>query len=92
MRQEIRALFNSKHTHIFIAAFKAFIESGREDAEFGKFLEWFIDGGSKTEINGNVWDTLGIDRSTRDAGVVHKKIDYLVELEKLYSMEIQKAA
>lgn len=89
---EIRALFNSKHTHIFIAAFKAFIESGREDAEFGKFLEWFIDGGSKTEINGNVWDTLGIDRSTRDAGVVHKKIDYLVELEKLYSMEIQKAA
>lgn len=89
---EIKALFNSKHTHIFIAAFKAFTESGREDAGFGKFLGWFVDGGSKTEINGKSWDELGMDRSTRDSMVVHGKIDYLVELEKLYFMEAQKAA
>ena len=75
---EIRKLFNSKHAHIFVAAFKAFTESGRNDTEFGRFLEWFVSGGSETEIDGKVWDILGVDRSTRDAGVVHTKVDYLV--------------
>ena len=40
--KEIRTLFNSKHAHIMVAAFKAFTESGHEDNDFGKFLEWFI--------------------------------------------------
>lgn len=50
--KEICTLFNSKHAHIFVAAFKVFVESGHEDKEFGKFLEWFINGGSETEIDG----------------------------------------
>ena len=75
---EIRKLFNSKHAHIFVAAFKAFTESGRNDSEFGRFLEWFVSGGNETEIDGKVWDILGVDRSTRDAGVVHTKVEVLV--------------
>lgn len=90
--KEIRALFNSKHTHIFVSAFKAFTELGYEDSEFGKFLEWFAIGGSETSIDGNTWDELGVDRSTRDASVVHKKIDYLVALMGQYFKEIKKAA
>lgn len=89
---EIRKLFNSKHAHIFVAAFKAFTESGRNDSEFGKFLEWFVNGGSETEIDGKVWDILGVDRSTRDAGVVHTKVDYLVALMGQYFKEASKAA
>ena len=89
---EIRKLFNSKHAHIFVAAFKAFTESGRNDTEFGKFLEWFVNGGSETEIDGKVWDILGVDRSTRDAGVVHTKVDYLVSLMGQYFKEASKAA
>lgn len=89
---EIRKLFNSKHAHIFVAAFKAFTESGRNDSEFGKFLEWFVNGGSETEIDGKVWDILGVDRSTRDAGVVHTKVDYLVALMGQYFKEVSKAA
>lgn len=89
---EVRKLFNSKHAHIFVAAFKAFTESGRNDAEFGKFLEWFVNGGSETEIDGKVWDILGVDRSTRDVGVVHGKVDYLVALMKQYFKEIKEAA
>lgn len=89
---EIRKLFNSKHAHIFVAAFKAFIESGRNDTEFGRFLEWFVSGGSETEIDGKVWDILGVDRSTRDAGVVHTKVDYLVALMGQYFKEASKAA
>lgn len=89
---EIRKLFNSKHAHIFVAAFKAFTESGRNDTEFGRFLEWFVSGGSETEIDGKVWDILGVDRSTRDAGVVHTKVDYLVSLMGQYFKEASKAA
>ena len=90
--KEIRGLFNSKHTHIFVAAFKAFTESGWKDAEFGKFLEWFVNGGNETEIDGKTWNMLGVDRSTRDVGIVHGKINHLVALMELYAKEIQKAA
>lgn len=75
--KEIRTLFNSKHTHI----------SG-----FGKFLEWFVNGGNETEIDGMSWNELGADRSTRDTSVVHKKLDYLIALMELYFKEIRKAA
>ena len=91
-KKEIRALFNSKHAHIFVAAFKLFLESGYEDAEFGQFLEWFVNGGGETTINGKSWEVLGIDRSTRDTGVVHGKIDYLNALFRRYFSEVKKAA
>lgn len=90
--KEIRTLFNSKHTHIFVAAFKTFTEMGHKDSEFGKFLEWFVNGGNGTDIDGKSWNELGADRSTRDTGVVHKKLDYLVALMGLYFKEIRKAA
>ncbi len=90
--KEIRGLFNSKHTHIFVAAFKAFTESGWKDAEFGKFLEWFVNGGNETEIEGKTWNMLGVDRSTRDANTVHGKISHLMALMERYAKEIQKAA
>lgn len=89
---EVRKLFNSKHAHIFVAAFKTFTESGRNDAEFGKFLKWFVNGGSETEIDGKSWDVLGVDRSTRDVGVVHGKVDHLVALMEQYFKKVSKAA
>lgn len=90
--KNIGALFNSKHAHIFVAAFKTFVESGHEDKEYGKFLEWFVNGGSETEIDGKTWDVMGTGRSTRDVNVVHGKIDYLVALTGQYFREIRKAA
>lgn len=90
--KKIRALFNSKHTHIFVSAFKAFAESGKKDVEFGKFLNWFVDGGNGTAIDGKTWEMLDTERSTRDSGVVHGKIDYLVALMDRYFSEIWKAA
>lgn len=90
--KDIRALFNSKHAHIFVAAFKAFTESGHEDPEYGRFLGWFVNGGNKTEIDGKTWDILNEDRATRDTGVVHGKIDYLVALFRKYFMETRKVA
>lgn len=89
---EIRALFNSKHAHIFAAVFKEFTGSGHEDTEYGKFLEWFVNGGNRTEIDGKTWEMWEADKATRDAGVVHGKIGYLTALVKRYFEKTEKAA
>lgn len=89
---EIRALFNSKHAHILVAAFKAFTESGYEDKDFGKFLEWFVNGGNKTVIDGKSWETWNENKATRDTNIVRGKIDYIVALFQKYFEEIRKAA
>ena len=81
---EIRELFNSKNGYIFVAAFKAFNKSGREDKDFGRFLHWFINGGNNTEINGKTWMELDGKHCTRDNSVVHGKLDYLVALTNEY--------
>lgn len=90
--KEIRGLFTSKNAYIFVAAFKVFTELGKKDEEFGTFLNWFLNGGNKTEISGKSWDELDADRATRDSSVVHGKLDYLVALTKQYFIEIREAA
>ena len=90
--KEIRSLFNSKNASVFVTAFKTFTESGRKDSEFGKFIEWFMNGGNKTEIDGKTWDMLNTSHSTRDTGTVHGKINYLVALVEMYSDKFQKVA
>lgn len=91
--EEIRALFDVKHTHIFVAAFKAFGEMGMADKEFGGFLRWFVNGGHGIGIDGKTWNELNDrNRSTRDSGVVHGKINYLVALFERYSEETRKIA
>ena len=90
--KETRALFNSKNASVFVTAFKAFTESGMEDTAYGKFLEWFVSGGSETEIDGKSWDILDASHSTRDTGTVHGKIGYLVTLIEKYSDRFQKVA
>ena len=89
---EIRELFNRKNGYIFVATFKAFTELGREDKEFGKFLHWLITEGKDTENNGKTWTELDIDRSTRDSGTVHGKLDYLTALVKQYFTEVKNVA
>lgn len=85
--KEIRALFVSKNSSIFTAVFKRFTESGRKDAEFGKFLEWFVNSGNTTRIGNTTWETLNTNHSTRDVKTVHGKIDYLLALAEQYFKE-----
>lgn len=88
-----KALFDVKHTHIFVAVFESFTELGRNDRDFNDFLNWFVNGGNKTVINGKTWSDLNdTSRSTRDTNVVHGKLDYLKTLIKQYFEEIIKAA
>lgn len=91
-KKEIRGLFNSKHSHIFITVFKRFLELGYEEKEFKKFIEWFTNGGNQTEIDGTTWEILNENKATRDTAVVRGKIDYIVALFGKYFTEIKKAA
>ncbi len=89
---EIKALFDSKNAHIFIPAFKAFVESGRKDEDFSGFLKWFVNGGNKTEVDGKIWDDWNLNKSSTDVNVIHGKIDHLTALIERYAEEIKKAA
>lgn len=84
---KIKGLFTNKNAYIFVAAFKEFSELGREDKEFNKFLNWFLNGGKDTKINGKSWEDVDLDHSTRDNGTVHGKLDYLVALVNQYFAE-----
>lgn len=91
--KEVKALFDVKHAHILIAAFKAFAESGYEDKEFENFLKWFINGGNKTMIDGKTWEELNAaSHSTREKNIVLGKFNYLVALIGQYAKENRKAA
>lgn len=91
--KEIRTLFDVKHTHIFVAAFKAFVEMEKTDKEFSGFLQWFVNGGKETMIDGKTWNELNDkNRSTRDISIVHGKLDYLVALFGQYFKEARRAA
>lgn len=90
---EVKALFDVKHAHIFIAVFKKFTELGRNDKEFNEFLSWFMNGGSETKIDGKTWGDLNdASHSTRDKNIVRGKLEYLKTLIKQYLEEIKKAA
>lgn len=92
---EIKELFNIKHAHIVVATFKRFVELGNDVKDFGKFLEWFVNVGNETEIDGrtwNEWNNQDIHRSTRDSGVVLGKLNYLVTLMDQYYEGLRRAA
>lgn len=89
---EIKALFDSKNAHIFVSAFKIFVESGWKDEDFSGFLKWFMNSGNKTEVNGKIWDDWNLNKASTDVNVIHGKIDYLTALIERYAEEIKKVA
>lgn len=89
---EINILFDSKNAHIFVPVFKAFVESGRKDKEFEDFLQWFMNGGDKTEVDGKIWADWNLNKASTDVTIVHGKLKYLTKLIDQYSKEVKKAA
>ncbi len=89
---QMKELFTSKHAHIFIAAFKAFTESGGKDKEFGEFLDWFVNDGNRIEIDEKSWKEWDSDRSTRDTAIVQGKLNHVVKLMEQYFKALKKAA
>lgn len=81
---EIRNLFVQKNAHIFVTAFKDFTDLGYSDSDFNSFLHWFAAEGMRMEIDGYTWDNIEENGGTMDAGMVRRKINYILEAAKLF--------
>ena len=75
-----KVLFNSKDCFIWITLFDKFANYGLDDAEFGRFLEAFINGLKDNEVDGKLFDTVDEIGSTKDKTVVATKLHILETL------------
>lgn len=79
-----KVLFNSKDCFIWITLFDKFANYGFDDAEFGRFLEAFINGLKDKEVDGKLFDKADEIGSTKDKAVVATKLHILETLMKEY--------
>lgn len=78
--KEVAKLFGSKDSFLWFALFSDFVKFGLEDKMFIDFLLSFIDKLHSKEIKGVTFDTLSDRKSTKDKGIVIKKISHLKKL------------
>lgn len=78
-------LFTSKESFIWITVFNKFKTLGIDDEKFAEFLTNFINNEmGNVEINGATYNELEGNKSTKDKGLVTKKINHLIALMNNY--------
>ena len=75
--EQTKVLFNSKDCFIWLTLFNEFINYGLDDAEFGKFLDAFVDGLRQKEVNGKFFDLVDSTGSTKDKSIISTKLHIL---------------
>lgn len=78
--EKIAALFSSKNLFIWLKVFDLFTKYNLQDNKFGEFLLSFVNDLKNKKINNENWEDIDINRSTKDKGVINKKINYLLAL------------
>lgn len=74
---DIKDIFNSKDSFIFLTLFDKFTGLGMHDIEFARFLKEFKDNLRYTEINGVLYDDIDKDKGTKDKAVIIAKLNTL---------------
>lgn len=76
---EVKDIFNSKDSFIFLTLFDRFTKLGVEDTKFADFLKIFKNNlrTSKTNDNGKLFDEIDRDKGTKDKAVIIAKLDML---------------
>lgn len=77
---ELAKLFEKKDAPMWIALFDKFAKLGMEDSEFKRFLRAFVNGLRETKINGESFDDIKGNKSTKNKSTVFGKLDYLESL------------
>lgn len=72
---DIKDIFNSKNSFIWLTLFHRFTSLGLDDDKFADFLRAFKNGLKDTTVNGQTFDDADKARSTKDKAVVLKKIN-----------------
>lgn len=78
--KEISELFTSKNMFVWMMLFDRFDKLHISDERFGDFLQAFVSGLCKKEINGENWIKIDADKHTKDRSVITKKVNHLEEL------------
>lgn len=78
--EDIRDIFNSKDSFIWLTLFHRFTDLGLEDDRFAEFLRAFKGGLKDTEVKGKLFDAADKDRGTKDKSVIMTKLDILENL------------
>lgn len=78
--KKVSELFTSKNMFIWIMLFDRFNKLNISDDKFGYFLQVFVSDLKNKEINGENWETIDIDKHTKDRNVITKKVNYLETL------------
>lgn len=76
---EVKDIFNSKDSFIFLTLFDRFTELGVEDYRFADFLFEFKNNfrSSKTNESGRLFDEIDRDKGTKDKAVIIAKLEML---------------
>lgn len=78
--EDIKDIFNSKDSFIWLTLFHRFCDLGMEDAAFAEFLRAFQAGLRNQTVDGKRFDEIDKGRGTKDKAVVIAKLQHLETL------------
>lgn len=82
--EDTKVLFNSKDCFIWFTLFNKFTSYGLDDSMFGEFLLEFINSLKNKTVDGKLFYTADVSRSTKDKTVIVDKLHILETLMKEY--------
>ena len=77
---DIKDIFNSKDSFIWLTLFNKFTELGIDDIKFAEFLKAFKNGLRNNEVDGQLFDTVDQTGSTKDKAIINAKLHILETL------------
>ncbi len=77
---DIKDIFNSKDSFIWLTLFNRFCNMGIEDNKFAEFLRKFKNGLRNKAVDGKLFDTVDISASTKDKSIILTKLHILETL------------
>ena len=77
---DVKDIFNSKDSFIWLTLFDRFSELGVEDIKFAEFLKAFKNGFRDREVDGKLFDTVDQTGSTKDKAIIIAKLHILETL------------
>lgn len=78
--EDMKDIFNSKETFLFLTLFDRFTRLGVDDKRFAEFLAEFKDKLRQTPVDGVLFDEIDRNKGTKDKSVILAKLDMLESL------------
>ncbi|MCM1100163.1 MAG: DUF262 domain-containing protein [Clostridium sp.] len=75
--EDIKSIFNSRDSFLFLTLFERFTRSGMEDVLFAQFLREFKNHLRQTRMDGVLFDETGKEKGSKNKAVILAKLDIL---------------